>query len=88
MIEGDFDTAMAKVLEASAQEGLYLVNSINPFRLEGQKTIMWELFEQRNWEVPDWIVVPGCNLGNASAFGKAISEAYEAGWITKKPLSP
>jgi threonine synthase len=46
---------------------------------------MWELFEQRNWEIPDWIVVPGGNLGNTSAFGKAISEAYEAGWITKKP---
>lgn len=85
MIQGDFDTAMQKVLEASKDEGLYLVNSINPFRLEGQKTIMWELFEQQNWEIPDWIVVPGGNLGNTSAFGKAISEAYEAGWITKKP---
>ena len=85
MIEGDFDTAMAKVLEASHDEGLYLVNSINPFRLEGQKTIMWELFEQLDWQVPDWIVVPGGNLGNTSAFGKAILEAYEAGWITKKP---
>lgn len=85
MIAGDFDTAMAKVLEASVDEGLYLVNSINPFRLEGQKTIMWELFEQLDWQVPDWIVVPGGNLGNTSAFGKAIWEAYEAGWITKKP---
>lgn len=85
MIAGDFDAAMAKVLEASVDEGLYLVNSINPFRLEGQKTIMWELFEQLDWQVPDWIVVPGGNLGNTSAFGKAIWEAYEAGWITKKP---
>jgi threonine synthase len=85
MIAGDFDAAMAKVLEASKDEGLYLVNSINPFRLEGQKTIMWELFEQMDWKVPDWIVVPGGNLGNTSAFGKAIWEAYEAGWITKKP---
>ncbi|MEI6790930.1 MAG: threonine synthase, partial [Myxococcaceae bacterium] len=85
MIAGDFDKAMTRVLEASKEEGLYLVNSVNPFRLEGQKTIMWELFEQLDWQVPDWIIVPGGNLGNTSAFGKAIFEAYEAGWITKKP---
>lgn len=85
MIQGDFDTALTLVLEASKNEGLYLVNSINPFRLEGQKTIMWELFEQLDWTPPDWIVVPGGNLGNASAFGKAIQEGYEAGWFMKKP---
>ncbi|MBL4818619.1 MAG: threonine synthase [Deltaproteobacteria bacterium] len=84
-IEGDFDAAMAQVLEASKEQGLYLVNSINPFRIEGQKTIMWELFEQLDWQVPDWVIVPGGNLGNTSAFGKAIGEAFEAGWIKSKP---
>src|SRR3989338_8323466 len=84
-IQGDFDQAMKHVLEASQKEGFYLLNSVNPFRLEGQKTILWELFEQLAWEVPDWIVVPGGNLGNTSAFGKAIREAYAAGWISRKP---
>ncbi len=84
-VEGDFDTAMDKVQAASREQGLYLVNSINPFRLEGQKTIMWELFSQLNWNPPDWIVVPGGNLGNTSAFGKAVREAFEWGWIKKRP---
>ena len=51
--------------------GIYLVNSINPFRLEGQKTVMYRVLEALRWESPDWIVVPGGNLGNSSAFGKA-----------------
>ncbi len=84
-VEGDFDTAMEQVQAASREQGLYLVNSINPFRLEGQKTIIWELFSQLDWNPPDWIVVPGGNLGNTSAFGKAIREAFEWGWIKKRP---
>ena len=59
------------------EENLYLVNSINPWRLEGQKTIIFELLEQLNWQVPDYIVVPAGNLGNTSAFGKALHEAKE-----------
>ena len=84
-IRGDFDAAMQLVREASDRLGIYLVNSINPFRIEGQKTIVWELLQDLEWNAPDWIVVPAGNLGNTSAFGKALAEAVEAGWITKMP---
>jgi len=84
-IRGDFDAAMRLVREASSRLGLYLVNSINPFRIEGQKTIVWELLQDLAWEPPDWIVVPAGNLGNTSAFGKALVEAREAGWIDRLP---
>ena len=77
-IAGDFDDAMARVQEVSRQLGIYLVNSVNPFRLEGQKTIMFRVLEALRWEVPDWIVVPGGNLGNSSAFGKAFAELQRA----------
>ena len=65
---------MARVQEVAAELGIYLVNSVNPFRLEGQKTIMYRMLEALGWETPDWIVVPGGNLGNSSAFGKAFIE--------------
>jgi threonine synthase len=84
-IRGDFDAAMQLVREASDRLGIYLVNSINPFRIEGQKTIVWELLQDLEWNAPDWIVVPAGNLGNTSAFGKALAEAFDAGWITKMP---
>lgn len=84
-VKGDFDTAMHLVQEAAQKLGLYLVNSINPFRLEGQKTIILEMLEQLAGAPPDWIVVPAGNLGNTSAFGKALREAHTAGWITKIP---
>jgi threonine synthase len=84
-IRGDFDAAMQLVREASDRLGIYLVNSINPFRIEGQKTIVWELLQDLEWIAPDWIVVPAGNLGNTSAFGKALREAFDAGWITKMP---
>jgi len=84
-IEGDFDDAMARVQEVSKQLGIYLVNSVNPFRLEGQKSIMFRILEQLRWESPDWIVVPGGNLGNSSAFGKAFSELHQLGLISKIP---
>lgn len=84
-IAGDFDRAMSLVREACDQLGIYLVNSLNPFRIEGQKTIIWDILQSFNWQAPDWIVTPAGNLGNTSAFGKAIKEAYEAGWIDKKP---
>jgi threonine synthase len=84
-VRGDFDAAMKLVREAAAQLGIYLVNSINPFRLEGQKTIVWELLQDLSWEPPDWIVLPAGNLGNTSAFGKALREAYEGGWIKRLP---
>ncbi|MEW6732798.1 MAG: threonine synthase [Acidobacteriota bacterium] len=84
-IEGDFDTAMRLVLELSQQTDLYLLNSINPFRLEGQKAIAFELLEQCGWQSPDRVVVPGGNLGNSSALGKGFYEAYELGLIDRLP---
>jgi len=84
-IAGDFDDAMQRVKEVSQQLGIYLVNSVNPFRLEGQKTIMYRVLEALRWEVPDWIVVPGGNLGNSSAFGKAFIELKELGLIDRLP---
>src|SRR3984957_8690897 len=84
-IAGDFDDAMQRVQQISKKLGIYLVNSINPFRLEGQKTIMFRVLEALRWEVPDWIVVPGGNLGNVSAFGKAFIELSELGLISRAP---
>jgi threonine synthase len=84
-IAGDFDDAMVRVQEVSRDLGIYLVNSVNPFRLEGQKTIMYRVLESLRWEVPDWIVVPGGNLGNSSAFGKAFSELHCLGLIDRLP---
>jgi threonine synthase len=84
-IAGDFDDAMQRVKEVSQQLGIYLVNSVNPFRLEGQKSIMLRVLEGLRWETPDWIVVPGGNLGNSSAFGKAFAELKELGLIDRIP---
>lgn len=84
-IAGDFDDAMQRVQEVARKLGIYLVNSVNPFRLEGQKTIMFRILEALRWEVPDWIVVPGGNLGNVSAFGKAFMELTELGLIPRPP---
>ena len=84
-ISGDFDDAMARVTEVTAELGIYLVNSVNPFRLEGQKTIMFRVLEALRWEVPDWIVVPGGNLGNSSSFGKAFFELRQLGLIDRMP---
>lgn len=84
-IAGDFDDALARVQQVGRQLGIYLVNSINPFRLEGQKAIMYRVLEALRWEVPDWIVVPGGNLGNSSAFGKAFIELLDLGLIDRAP---
>ncbi|HTN03018.1 MAG TPA: threonine synthase [Planctomycetaceae bacterium] len=82
---GDFDDALARVQEVAGDRGIYLCNSVNPFRLEGQKSIMFRVLESLNWEVPDWIVVPGGNLGNSSAFGKAFTELRDLGLINRIP---
>ncbi len=84
-ILGDFDDCMKQVQDVCRQRGLYLLNSLNPFRLEGQKTIMYRIIEGLGWEVPDWIVVPGGNLGNSSAFGKAFLELKQLGLIDRIP---
>lgn len=85
MIRGDFDAALKLVMQAREKLGLTVMNSINPFRLEGQKTIIWEALEQLGWDPPDWFVVPGGNLGNGAAFGKALHEAFEIGFIPRMP---
>jgi threonine synthase len=84
-IVGDFDDAMQRVRQVADQLGIYLMNSINPFRLEGQKAIIFRVLEGLRWEVPDWIVVPGGNLGNSSAFGKALIELHYLGLISRVP---
>jgi threonine synthase len=84
-IEGDFDTCLKRVREVAQQLGLYLMNSVNPFRLEGQKSIMYRILESLGWQPPDWIIVPGGNLGNCSAFGKAFAELRELGFIKRIP---
>ena len=84
-IVGDFDDAMQRVRQVADRLGIYLMNSVNPFRLEGQKTIMYRVLEALGWEPPDWIVVPGGNLGNSSAFGKAFIELKHLGLIDRVP---
>ena len=84
-IKGDFDMAMHLVEEVCLEHGIYLLNSINPFRIEGQKTIAYELLQQLNWNVPDWLVLPAGNLGNTSAIGKGLRELKEIGFINKVP---
>lgn len=80
-VRGNFDEAMHLVLNHAPGLGLHVLNSVNPVRLEGQKTIVWEILEQMNWLPPDWIIVPGGNLGNTSAFGKALREMVAIGVI-------
>lgn len=84
-VDGNFDDAFQTSLEYSTKTNGYTVNSINPFRIEGQKTIIYRVLENLNWNPPDWIVYPGGALGNTSSCGKALYELYEWGWIKKIP---
>jgi len=84
-IVGDFDDAMKIVESVSNTYGLYLLNSLNPIRLEGQKTIIIDILEELNYKVPDWIIVPGGNLGNTSSFGKVLKELFDFGFIDRIP---
>ncbi|MCS6951348.1 MAG: threonine synthase [Bryobacteraceae bacterium] len=84
-VEANFDRILALVRQLAERLGIYLLNSINPFRIEGQKTIVVELMDQRDWQPPDWIVVPGGNLGNTAAFGKALREMVATGLIRQSP---
>ena len=84
-LEGDFDEGMRVALELARRGGLELVNSANPFRLEGQKTLVLEVLEAFGWDPPEWLVFPAGNLGNAAAFGKALREVKRAGWIERVP---
>ncbi len=84
-VDGSFDRAMALVEEAAAALGLYLLNSVNPWRIEGQKAIALELLHDLGWRAPDWLALPAGNLGNTSAFGKALREAVAAGVVERAP---
>jgi threonine synthase len=84
-IQGDFDDAMRLVRQVCNQMGVYLLNSLNPFRLEGQKSIVLEILQGFRWQPPDWIVLPAGNLGNTAAFGKALYEAQQLGLVDKIP---
>lgn len=84
-VQGNFDDALAASLKNAKETGGYTVNSVNPFRIEGQKTIVYRVMEHLNWNPPDWIVYPGGALGNTSSCGKALMELYEWGWIKKVP---
>lgn len=84
-VQANFDQILALVRTLAERLGIYILNSVNPFRIEGQKTIVFEMLDQRDWRAPDWIVLPGGNLGNTSAFGKALREALAIGLIEKLP---
>jgi threonine synthase len=84
-VRGDFDACLQLVEAAGQTLGLYLLNSVNPFRIEGQKSIAFELLQQRRWQAPDWIVLPGGNLGHTSAIGKALTEAKAWGLCDQLP---
>ncbi len=84
-LDTDFDGCMAIVQQLALEEGIYLANSMNSLRLEGQKTIAIEIVQQFDWEVPDWVVIPGGNLGNVSALGAGFLMLYELGLIRTLP---
>jgi threonine synthase len=81
----NFDHVMTLARQLSQQPDIYLLNSMNPFRIEGQKTIVIELLDQLSWALPDHIVVPGGNLGNSTALGKALEELRQIGLINRTP---
>jgi threonine synthase len=85
LVRGNFDACLSLAREASVALNIQLLNSINPFRLEGQKTIVFELLEQLGWDAPDWIALPAGNLGNTSAFGRALRDAKALGLIERVP---
>ncbi len=84
-IDGNFDDCMRLVQEIGDDPAIYVANSINPFRIEGQKTVAFEMMEQCLWQVPDHIVVPGGNMGNSTALGKGFQELVEVGLINRLP---
>jgi len=84
-VAGDVDVALKLLRELTAEFDVYLANSVNPFRPEGQKTIVFEILANLDWQVPDVIALPGGNLGNTAAFGQALSQAYQVGLIDRLP---
>jgi threonine synthase len=84
-VRGSFDDCLRLLREASERLGVYVVNSVNPFRLAGQRSIVFEMLQQLAWQAPDWIALPAGNLGNTSAFGEAIRLAIQLKIIPKAP---
>jgi threonine synthase len=84
-LDTDFDGCMDIVKEVSEKDGIYLANSMNSLRIEGQKTVGLEIAQQLDWSMPDWIVIPGGNLGNVSALAKGLDMLFELGLISKRP---
>ena len=84
-LDTDFDGCMKLVKQVCEKNDIYLANSMNSLRIEGQKTISFELVEQFNWGVPDFVIVPGGNLGNVSAIGRGFEMLKELGLIDKYP---
>jgi threonine synthase len=84
-IDGNFDDCMCLIQELGDDPSIYVANSINPFRIEGQKTVAFELMEQCAWRVPDHIVVPGGNMGNSTAFAKGFQELLGLGLVDRLP---
>ena len=85
LVRGDFDACLSLARRSARELGVYLVNAINPYRLEGQKTIVLEMLEQCAWQAPDWIALPAGNLGNTAAFGMALVAARDCGLISRLP---
>jgi threonine synthase len=85
LVRGDFDDCLRLARAAAEKVGVYLANSINPYRIAGQKTIILEMLQQLGWRAPDWIVLPAGNLGNTAAFGAALREANELGLLDRMP---
>jgi threonine synthase len=83
-VQGSFDDALNTLLALPPEE-VYFLNSVNPFRIEGQKTCMYEVMEERGWRAPEYLVVPGGNLGNSASFGKAFDELLRWGLIERAP---
>ncbi|MFW5923862.1 MAG: threonine synthase, partial [Planctomycetota bacterium] len=84
-LDTDFDGCMELVQEVTERENIYLANSMNSLRIEGQKTVSMEIVQQLDWEVPDWVVIPGGNLGNVSALGLGFQMMRELGIIDTVP---
>ena len=84
-LDTDFDGCMEIVKKVAEKDGIYLANSMNSLRIEGQKTVGIEIVEQFDWEVPDWIVIPGGNLGNVSALAKGLDMLLELGLVKRRP---
>ena len=84
-LDTDFDGCMEIVREISRQDGVYLANSMNSLRVEGQKTVALEILHQFDWEIPDWLIIPGGNLGNVSALAKGLDMLLAMGLIVRKP---